>query len=307
MKLVSDKMVEDVKQPEARPHRVLIMGAGRAGTAFLKILSSERLVEIAGVLDNNPRATGLALARERGIKVFSNMGTALDECEPCLVFNLTGDRALEMLVSEVLGPGFIIGNDEARLIWRMLSNLHATKEKMSHQAMHDVLTGKYNRRFLLESARRGLSEARRYRTPYSIALFDIDRFKLINDHYGHVAGDGVLKAVADHLESHVRDSDTLGRWGGEEFLMLLPHTREKDATMKVDKLLAGLKCLQIDVGDGKTVSISFSAGVVDFHGEGDGQSIDALVDELLVEVDRRLYRAKARGRGCVEGAQEVDS
>jgi len=294
-----------MKQSDGRAHRVLIMGAGDAGTAFLNILTGEKLVEIVGVLDHDPKALGLALAREHGIDVFFNMGAALAACEPCIVFNLTSDRSLELVASEVLGPGCIIGASEAKLIWRVLSNLHAAKEDLNYQAMHDVLTGKYNRRFLLETTKRGLSEAKRYNTPYSIALFDIDRFKLINDHYGHAAGDEVLKAVADYLESYIRASDTLGRWGGEEFLMLLPHTRAKDATLAVEKLLALLKSCPIEVGGGRSVSISFSAGVVDFQSGGDDKPIEDMVDEMLVEADRRLYQAKSNGRGCVVGAEKA--
>lgn len=281
------------------------MGAGTSGSALLELMVDEQLVEVVGVLDRAPRAPGLAIAASRGIPVYHDVASALAACRPCVAFNLTGSQAVELAAVEVLGPGSVIGGGETRLIWRMLDNLHAAKKELSYQAMHDVLTGKYNRRFMLESVTRGISEAKRYKSPYSVALLDLDRFKLVNDTYGHAAGDTVLKNVADHLSARIRASDYLGRWGGEEFLILLPQTREEDATLAIGNLLARLKRLPIDVGKGKAVHITFSAGVVAFSDYDSDRPVEEMVDHLLVEADRRMYEAKARGRGCVVGMEKI--
>ena len=303
--ILLDHDVAAVVQPGEQAHRVLIMGAGRVGEAFLDILSDEHLVEVVGVFDHDLNAPALAAARAKGIDVYVNMGAALAACEPCLVFNLTGDRTLEMMAAEMLGPGCVIGVDEAWLIWRMLSNLQAAKEDLSYQVMHDVMTGKYNRRFLIESMKHGLSEAMRYNKPYSFALLDIDCFKLINDGYGHAAGDEVLKAFANYVASNVRASDIMGRWGGEEFLILLPHTTVENAVQAVENLLSQIKRLPIDVGDGRTVTISFSAGVTEYYGGDERIPVDELVDNMLSRVDHLMYQAKASGRGCVIGVEKV--
>ncbi len=102
---------------------------------------------------------------------------------------------------------------------------------------HDPLTGAYNRRYVLDHLQQGLNEAARYDKPYAVAMLDLDHFKAVNDSLGHAAGDAVLQGLVQRLQECLRHADILGRWGGEEFLVLLPNMDLEHATLAVKKWL----------------------------------------------------------------------
>lgn len=284
-------------------HRVLILGAGRGGSALLEMFIEEDLVNVAGVMDRDPEAPGMALAKKHGIATYTDLEAALKACAPCIAFNLTNNEMVENVAADMLGAGGVIGGLEARLIWRMVTQLQAAKEDLSYQASHDPLTDAYNRRFLLKKMGSGLKEAARYRFPYSVAIIDLDHFKAINDTYGHEAGDIVLKEATRHLQACMRSVDTLGRWGGEEFLVLLPHTLAAEAVKAADHWLTSLRETPVHFA-GKDIPVSFSAGIACFEGEDKSAASDEEADALLVAADRRLYHAKQAGRGRIIGPEE---
>jgi diguanylate cyclase (GGDEF)-like protein len=162
-------------------------------------------------------------------------------------------------------------------------------------ATRDALTGLLNRRAMVELLGREHPRIQRGQGPLTVALLDIDFFKRINDQLGHGAGDEVLRRFASVIQSQLRAADALGRWGGEEFLLLMPGTRADDASAVLDRLRGA-------VAEGgfeaiaPRLKVSFSAGVAEL---GEGEAQEAAIDRA----DRALYRAKQAGRNRVEVAQ----
>jgi diguanylate cyclase (GGDEF)-like protein/PAS domain S-box-containing protein len=164
-------------------------------------------------------------------------------------------------------------------------------EELQNIALHDHLTGLPNRRYLDAFLLSRAKEARELKIPFSVAMFDIDFFKNVNDTYGHDIGDLVLKMVADTLSGVFRKSDCLGRWGGEEFLAVLPGIGKQDllallgkAKMLVEKSLLRMGGTEISV----TVSIGVTVAVE-----------NELESETIKRADEGLYASKHAGRNCI--------
>lgn len=160
-------------------------------------------------------------------------------------------------------------------------------------ARTDDLTGLANRRAFVELGTTALDQARRYERPLSLVMFDIDRFKQINDSHGHAAGDEVLRAVAAAARQAARSADTPGRLGGEEFALLLPETGAAAATALAERLRRDVAALSI-AHNGTALRCTCSFGVA----ERDAAVLN--LDALLSAADEALYRAKAAGRDRVE-------
>jgi diguanylate cyclase (GGDEF)-like protein len=160
-------------------------------------------------------------------------------------------------------------------------------------ATRDELTGLSNRRHFLELASRAFDQALRYRRPLSAIMLDIDRFKDINDTFGHAAGDRILAQVGDRMRAVMRKVDILGRYGGDEFIIFLPETSQEGARRLAERLRAAL-ALQED-GEGSQTEITASMGIACTYGE----SADLTLDELIRRADQALYQAKQSGRDRV--------
>ena len=162
----------------------------------------------------------------------------------------------------------------------------AQANEVSHT---DALTFLPNRRQIIGDLQREVMFSDRYGTPLAISLLDIDHFKRINDSYGHVVGDEVLQKVAGELRDHIRHPDTIGRYGGEEFLLVLPHSTIKAASEQAERLCRNIRSLVIRSG-GHDVSLTISIGVAQYkvHKE-DWQG-------FLSRADKALYEAKDHGR-----------
>ena len=162
-------------------------------------------------------------------------------------------------------------------------------------AMRDELTGLINRRSLLESLAQHLSAAKRHGQPLSLLMVDIDFFKRVNDTYGHLTGDRVLKTMASSIAQRTRAQDVLGRLGGEEFLVILPNTTEQGAWQLAENLRQGVATATFQAISGEPIAISVSIGLCALS-----QLPDAQCDDLIGAADQALYRAKAAGRNRVE-------
>lgn len=160
-------------------------------------------------------------------------------------------------------------------------------------AMHDELTGIYNRRFLEQRLAGEVQRAQRYGSALSIALLDLDRFKEVNDELGHAAGDKVLVAFAQLAGKLVRGADCLGRWGGEEFIIVMPEADQLAARVACERLCAAQR-EQHFAGLPRGLTVTVSAGVAT-HRYGEAANV------LLQRADTALYRAKLAGRDRVEG------
>lgn len=163
-------------------------------------------------------------------------------------------------------------------------------------ATQDALTGCLNRRAMTERLGQAMALAARFGTPCSVIMIDLDHFKHVNDAYGHAAGDEVLRTVADLARAQLRDVDALSRWGGEEFLVLLPATSPADAIVCAERLQKKLADVRFPhIAD--DLHLSFSAGVAAI-GRNDG------VATLIDRADRAMYQAKQAGRARVVPASE---
>ena len=164
-----------------------------------------------------------------------------------------------------------------------------------HIARTDELTGLDNRRHFFELAQQLFNVAERYRTPFSLVLFDLDHFKQINDRYGHQAGDAVLRGVADRARDVVREADVLARYGGEEFIVALPNTDHHGALAVAEHLRKKIAAARYPFGRHR-LAITISAGVAEMLPGDDS------LDRLISRADEALYAAKAAGRDCCRTA-----
>ncbi len=178
----------------------------------------------------------------------------------------------------------------AIVLLAMLASFRRLKATAEFNAAYDALTGLANRRSAYDSLAAMLARARRTRTTLSVVMFDLDRFKQINDGYGHAVGDEVLRSVAATLRETVRDTDTCARVGGEEFVVLLPDAGLRDAELVAERVRAQLRARRIEA-IGASVTASF--GVAEL------QPTDAAAESLLHRADQAMYRAKALGRDQV--------
>ncbi len=158
-------------------------------------------------------------------------------------------------------------------------------------AAHDVLTGLYNRRYILERIEEKLPEVKRHQLDCCFVIMDIDYFKDVNDHYGHIAGDDVLKVVAQLLVNGVRQGDIVARYGGEEFLIFLPMTELESAKVLVERLRVTLEQYQHKI-DNEIVTVTASFGIAQ-HG------INDTADRTIARADKALYQAKESGRNRI--------
>ena len=178
-----------------------------------------------------------------------------------------------------------------------LSMVTSANRKLQKLATTDPLTRLFNRRHMTHMARKEMSKYERSGHPVSFIILDIDHFKMINDQYGHEAGDYVLQEVARVIQEHVRTQDLIARWGGEEFLVILPDTTLQDAQAGAERIRRGLLAHEWLTPDGKIIELTISAGVSEYRPDDDFNS-------AINRADHALYRGKDGGRNRVE--LEVD-
>jgi diguanylate cyclase (GGDEF)-like protein/PAS domain S-box-containing protein len=179
-----------------------------------------------------------------------------------------------------------------------LANL-TLRETLRHQSIRDPLTGLFNRRYFEESLEREIRRARRRGTPLGVIMFDLDRFKVVNDNYGHEAGDVLLRTLGELLRRNVRGEDVACRWGGEEFAVLLPEATLEATRVRAEELRTVVRELQVPYQDRVLGPVTVSLGVAIFPDQGlSGQSV-------LRAADAALYQSKAAGRDRVTSALQI--
>ena len=166
------------------------------------------------------------------------------------------------------------------------------QERLREESIRDPLTGLYNRRYLQESIDRELTLAARHRYPVSVIICDLDHFKSVNDTGGHGAGDEVLRVAAELMRGCARSSDIVCRYGGEEFLLVLPTMAPGVAFQRAEQLRHTLETTIVDY-EGMPFQLSGSFGVATYPDDG------FTSDELIKAADTALYAAKSGGRNCV--------
>jgi diguanylate cyclase (GGDEF)-like protein len=171
--------------------------------------------------------------------------------------------------------------------------LEKLREEVHALAITDELTHAFNRRYFMKVIEHELKRAKRYQHALSLIIFDIDNFKVVNDTYGHLCGDAVLQELSQACQAILRQCDILARFGGEEFILLLPETDQANALQvanKLCRLIAG----QVIEFKGMQIQVTISAGVTTCN------PTMATLDELLSRADQALYQAKRLGKNRLE-------
>ena len=207
---------------------------------------------------------------------------------------LTG---LDAEADDFLSKPFDLVELQARLrsgerVLRLQETLLAAQDALRHEATHDRLTAVWNRGRILDHLDAELDRAATLHLPLTVAIADLDHFKRVNDTYGHAAGDAVLQQAAGRLQSVLRAGDALGRYGGEEFLLVLPGCDQTGASLIAERARAAFD-LPFLLDDGLRLSSSVSLGFACTFGR-------YAAAPLIQAADRALYRAKAEGRNRVE-------
>lgn len=177
--------------------------------------------------------------------------------------------------------------------FRLKADLNRAMEKMAAMSTYDALTGLYNRRYMNEVLDQEFSRATRYGLDLSCILFDIDFFKQVNDHFGHACGDFVLKEFSSRICRNKRESDYVFRYGGEEFLLLLPQTSAEGARRSGENILRCCRNHNYEYDD-HSFKVTVSLGVADLS-----SCRPESANELVASADKALYQAKAAGRNCL--------
>jgi diguanylate cyclase (GGDEF)-like protein len=175
------------------------------------------------------------------------------------------------------------------VMWMEIETLQA---ELVHSAHYDSLTGIYNRGTFLEEFEREVSRAGRAGGAFSLAIFDLDHFKLLNDRYGHPVGDQILRRFADVLRSGIRKHDTVGRYGGEEFALLMPQTGKDTALRVAERVRSALEARGVSV-ESRRIDVTVSCGIATYGVDGHDW------DTLLSAADTALYEAKDGGRNRI--------
>jgi diguanylate cyclase (GGDEF)-like protein len=174
------------------------------------------------------------------------------------------------------------------------------RTRLLRAGITDFLTGWHNRRYLQERLKEELSRARRRGTTVSCMMIDIDRFKGINDAYGHLAGDRALKEVALRVEAQIRSMDTAARFGGDELAVLLPDAGTAEAARLAERIRVAIAAEPVEINSATKRELTVSVGVSEVSPGRDETDLKALCDRLLADADAALYRAKAMGRNRVQ-------
>ncbi len=175
----------------------------------------------------------------------------------------------------------------------------ANRSRLLRSGFTDVLTGWHNRRYLQVRIVEELARAQRDGANLVCLMLDVDRFKRVNDTWGHSAGDAVLRELAQRIESQVRASDVAARYGGEEFVVILPNTDKPDGVRLAERIRHAISATPITLPDGRETTITASIGISGIRPERHADDLKTMGDSLIARADVALYSAKSAGRDCV--------
>ena len=201
---------------------------------------------------------------------------------------IDGEDSEHVLRAYLMGGALLVFLVVLAMYRSHIERLHTEYEVMANLAYTDTLTGLPNRRRLYEDVYRLIALAERYGQEFCVCLFDLDHFKRLNDTHGHLVGDQVLQEVAQVARLHLRAADLFGRWGGEEFVVLLPQTRLSDAQTALERVRLALHTIALPNVHAITASFGIAAYL-----PGDTS------ESLLHRADQALYLAKATGRNRI--------
>lgn len=294
--------------------KVLIAEDNPIFQAMLKRLLTRWEYEIVSALDGNEAWSILQGDDPPQLAILDWMMPGMDGVEVCRRVRGAGREPYTYIIlltartqAEDLVEGMDAGADDyltkpfnahelrvrlraGRRILDLQQELVKAREALREQACHDGLTGLFNRITILEMLQNEIGRSRREKTPMSLLMLDLDHFKKINDTYGHLAGDAVLREAAKRMKAVVRQYDAVGRYGGEEFLVLMPGSDVENSMAQAERIrqiIAAEPCPFGEANIPMTCSIGFASTA---------SGIAPIPNELIREADSALYEAKRSGR-----------
>lgn len=289
--LVSRRLLQSMLQRLG--YEVVVASDGLEATQILLAPDGPRLAILDWMM---PGANGLDVCRtireQAQAYVYVIMLTSRDREEDLVA-------AFDAEVDDFITKPYQSAELHARLrsgqrVLDLQQRLLDTQSQLQHQASHDPLTGLWNRGMAHEQLTLELLRAARHDRPLAVIVADLDQFKQVNDKHGHAAGDQVLREAAVRMRHVLRGHDGISRYGGEEFLVMLPETHADEALSIAERLRQSIESPPIVIGDGQTVPTTLSLGVATTTSVAGG------LEPLIAAADAALYRAKARGRNRVE-------
>ncbi len=174
------------------------------------------------------------------------------------------------------------------------------RDRLRGISLTDGLTGVQNRRYFEQRCKIEVSQAKRHRLPLACMFLDVDRFKFVNDSYGHPTGDAVLRSVAGAIQAQLRLGDTVARYGGEEFVVTLPRTDQAGAREIAERIRRDIEAKRFQTQCGKAIQLTISIGLTMLDAEQICADHEAAASQLVAQADKALYQAKSGGRNRVE-------
>lgn len=223
---------------------------------------------------------------------------------PVVVLTGSGDEGIGAQTFQEIAIGYLPKDDLSReklknIIddsldkWARLQQAMADKEKLEKLANFDSLTGLYNRRTILGKLQEQVNLANRYRDDFTLIMLDIDRFREVNDHHGYLTGDEVLESIATLIRNNIRRTDIAGRYGGEEFIIILPKINLSSSWSVAERLRSIIAQAELRDATGNVFSITVSLGLAGWEQKDDANS-------LIARVEEAVHKAKKKGRDRVQ-------
>lgn len=206
------------------------------------------------------------------------------------IINILQEGANDYIIKPFIPEIFIAKLKTNVRSYILFKELEKKNAMLALMVITDGLTGLYNHKYMFERLETELNEAKRYKKEISILMIDVDHFKRVNDTYGHPGGDNVLMELAFTLKNIFREIDIIGRYGGEEFMVILPETSNKSAIISAERARVQVEKIKWDFQD---VKVTISIGAVTYNGED-------TAEEIVEKADDLLYQAKHKGRNRVE-------
>jgi diguanylate cyclase (GGDEF)-like protein len=293
---------------DSATHRAQIRRAVEPARIFDQVLEAEDGVKGLKALLNHPVDVVLCDLEMPGIDGEKLLrvkdATPISQNVPFVFLTASQDldrriRLLEDGAADLVMKPFHPGELAARLrlhlkVKRLQDELRVKNETLERLSSTDALTGLRTRRYVKEVLSIEFLRARRYDTPLTLMMADLDHFKKVNDTYGHPAGDAVLRGVAAVLLSQMRATDIAGRYGGDELIVILAQSEIQGAALLAQRWREAVEATPLDGGDGQSIEATISIGLASFDPKMKSP------EELIAAADAALYRAKERGRNRVE-------